>query len=324
MIDLLQILCYDIFPLLFFMGAGAVLDAKFKLELATYSKLVIWVVLPSFIFYSMVQYRPSADALRILAAGVLLILGMLLLAFLTAPLLSIGRACRRVFAACAAYSNAGNIGTALIVFIYSHAPYSSGNETPYLVEAQGTMVLLLILMNIAANLFGACQIHGSLPSPAASLRFFLRMPALYAVLAGLLLPLTGISLTHTFIWPVFHHFSSAFIVMVTIIAGIQLHRSRFRRPGAAVLLAAAEKLLAAPALALLIIALFGSFSPIEAQVFLIYAAIPSSFTIILYAGEYENNSNFAAGAVITATALGILTMPLIIYGARLLFPAAAV
>lgn len=320
--EIFQILCNDILPLLFFIGAGYWLDSSFKLDLNTYNKLVIWVVLPCFMFYSMAQYEPDRDSLFIIPAEILLLVVMACISWATARFFHLESRARTVFQAASTYSNAGNIGIALILFIYSHAPYAADGETPFLAEARGTVVLLMILMNIAVNLFGACQIGAHSVSPMSVIRFLIRMPALYAVILGLLVQYFSISLTHTFIWPVLHHSSGAFIVLVTMIVGAHLHRSHMHRPTPAVLFSSFQKLILSPLLAFGIITLFGRFSATEAQVFLIASAIPPSFTIVMYAAEYKNQSDLAAQSVLVSTFLGIITMTAVIYLARILYPVA--
>ncbi len=318
--EIFQILCYDILPLLFFIGAGYWLDGAFKLDLNTYNKLVIWVVLPCFMFFSMVQYQPSEDTIFIIPAFILLLVLMAAISWATSHFFGMDTGKRSVFQAVSTYSNAGNIGIALILFIYTHAPYVSGEEMPYLDDARGTIVLLMILMNIAVNLFGACQISHHAVTPLSFLRFVVKIPALYAVIGGFLVQYFQISFEHTFLWPVLHHFSGAFIVLVTIIVGAHLHRAKVRRPNASVLFSSFQKLIVTPCLSLLIITLFGSFTPTEAQVFFIASAIPPSFTIVMYAAEYENHSDFAAQSVLVSTFLSIITLTAVIYLARTIFP----
>lgn len=319
--DILHILVNDILPLFLFIAAGYFLDSKFTLDLNTYNKLVIWVILPSFILYSMVQYRPDMSSLILIPAFIILLLLMLLIARATAPLLGVTGERRAVYQAVSAYSNAGNIGIVLIVFIYSHAPFLSGGEAPFLDEARSSVVLILILMNIAVNLFGACQIRAAMPSAGAFLSYLFRMPALYAALLGSFIEYTGFPLQSTFLWPALHHFSGAYIVMITVIVGAQLHRSKLHRPTAAVLAAASQKLLLAPFLAWCIIEAAGCFTPVQAQVFLITASIPPSFTIVMYAAEYKNHSWFAAQSVLASTFLGVITMTAVIFAAQILYPA---
>lgn len=319
--DILQILSYDILPLLLFIGAGYLLDSRFHLDLNTYNKIIIHVILPCFIFYSMVQFRPDWSSFFLLPAFVVLLAASWLLSRAMAALLGVTGPRRAVYQAVATYSNAGNIGTVLIVFIFSHVPYLADGETPWLDEARGTVILLLILMNIAVNLFGACQIHAAQVSARSVAAYAARLPALYAILAGMLVQSLGLSLESTFLWPVLHHFSGAFIVMISIIVGAHVHRGRLHKPSPAILAAAAQKLIAAPLIAWGIIEAAGCFSPVEAQVFLITAAIPPSFTTVMYAAESKNHSWFAAQAVLVSTFLAIITMTAVIYAARLLYPA---
>ena len=48
----LQIIFDNILPLLIFVGIGYVLDLRFKMDILSLNKLTFYIVLPSFIFYS--------------------------------------------------------------------------------------------------------------------------------------------------------------------------------------------------------------------------------------------------------------------------------
>ena len=80
------------------------------------------------------------------------------------------------------------------------------------------------------------------------------------------------------------------------------------------------KLILSPLLALLLIPLFGTFSPIASQVFLIYAAIPSSIMLVLYGAEYREHPALLTQAVILSILASVFTLPLVIYLAGMLFP----
>lgn len=70
---LLEILWNDLFPLFVFIGCGWFLDSKFKLDISTYTKLTIYVVLPCFVFFSMYKYQPTPADLVLLPAGLILL-----------------------------------------------------------------------------------------------------------------------------------------------------------------------------------------------------------------------------------------------------------
>ena len=317
--SVLSILCYDVLPLLFFIAAGFWLDTKFRIDLATFNKLVIYVVLPSFIFFSMVQYRPGAEAWQLVLAEIGLLVTMSAISFFVARLLRLGNGESSIFRAACTYSNAGNIGSALTVFIYSHAPYATDGDAPYLSEAMGDVILLMILLNIAVNIVAAARIRSAHVSGKALFSYIYKMPALYAAIAGLCFQSTGYDLSDTPLWPVLEHFSGAFIVLVTLIVGINLHRAKIRRPTGTVLVSTAMKLLVAPTVAYAILTCAG-FSPVASQIFFIVSSIPASFTIVMYAAEYGNHPDFAAQITLTNTIASLLSMTGAIYLARILFP----
>ena len=118
----LQILWNDILPLIVFLAAGWFMDSKFKLDLNTYAKLVTRVVLPAFIFYSMYLYRPDAATAILLPAGIALLLADSAAAYLIAKALGFTGDEKNTFRALSTLSNAGQIGIALILMIFSHSP----------------------------------------------------------------------------------------------------------------------------------------------------------------------------------------------------------
>lgn len=165
--------------------------------------------------------------------------------------------------------------------IFSHPPYASDGAAPYLDEARGAIVLLLILMNIAINTVGASLLGAKGNSLSSTVKFIISMPAVYAIFAAAAVRMGGIALEQTFLWPVLSHFTGAFIILTTITAGAQLHRTPIGKPDLFTIGTSINKLFLSPLIAFAIIMLAGVFTPVTAQVFFIYAAVPSSFSLIL-------------------------------------------
>lgn len=297
------------------------MDAKFKLDLNTYAKLVTRVVLPAFIFYTMYLYRPDAAATLLLPAGVALLLTDSALAFLAAKIFGFKGKKGAAFRALSTFSNAGQIGIALILMIFSHPPYTPGGDAPYLDEARGAIVLLLILMNIAINTAGASLLGDKGNTLFSTLKFIISMPAVYAILAAAAVRMSGLTLEHTFLWPVLSHFTGAFIILTTITAGAQLHRSPLGKPDAFILGASLNKLILSPLVALAIIMGTGVFTPVAAQIFFIYAAVPSSFSLILFSVDYDCCPQRVAQAILYSSFFGLVTLTAAILLAQYLFPA---
>lgn len=322
MMILLSILWNDILPLFVFIGAGWFLDSKFKIHISTYSRLTVMVVLPCFIFYSLYQYSGGSGELMAALAAILLLVLQYLLSAGVGKCLHLGNR-EGAFRAVSSFSNSGHIGAALVMLIYTHPPFAEGSSHPYVAEALGTMAVLMIVMNMAVNVLGAALIRSGCASFSDFLRYLLKMPALYAAILAVLVRMAGIPLEHTFLWPVLQHFNGAFIVLITVTIGLELHRSHLRKPDGAMAAAAILKLLVSPLLALGIMALFSAFlpvSPVAKQVFFLYAAIPSSMALIIYSVEYKNHPDFVTGSVLFNTVAGALTVTGAIYLSRILFP----
>lgn len=322
MMILLSILWNDILPLFVFIGAGWFLDSKFKIQISTYSRLTVMVVLPCFIFYSLYRYSGGTGEMAAALAAILLLVLQYLLSAGVGKCLHLGNK-EGAFRAVSSFSNSGHIGAALVMLIYTHPPFAEGSSHPYVAEALGTMAVLMIVMNMAVNVPGAALIRSGGVSLSGFLRYLLKMPALYAAILAVLVRMAGIPLEHTFLWPVLQHFNGAFIVLITVTIGLELHRSHLRKPDGAMAAAAILKLLVSPLLALGIMALFSAFlpvSPVAKQVFFLYAAIPSSMALIIYSVEYKNHPDFVTGSVLFNTVAGALTVTGAIYLSRILFP----
>ena len=317
---LLEILWNDIFPLFVFIGCGWFLDSKFKLDISTYTKLTIYVVLPCFVFFSMYKYQPTPADLALLPAGLIL----LALSYVISQGIShffTGNPIKRSdFSAVSTFSNAGHLGAALVVLVFSHAPFALSGETPCLDEAMGNMALLMILMNIAANTWGAALIRRDKESLKNLFLMILKAPVLYAALLAVLIRVSGFSLEGTFVYPVLHHFTGAFIVLTAVTTGVMIRRSHCFTVSKDILLPALVKLLVSPLLALGLLAVFPSMDDLAKEILLLFAAIPCAMDFSMVGTTSAQKSIFQR-SLMTQMSLSILTLPLVIFLCRLFFPA---
>ena len=113
MMMFLQILMNDILPLLIFIGIGFVLDSRFKIDLNTYNKLTVYVILPSFVFYSIYEFDMDLSMIPLLTAGILLIILQFLLSYGESKVFGIKSDKREIFLLLhQLFPNTGNIGIA--------------------------------------------------------------------------------------------------------------------------------------------------------------------------------------------------------------------
>ena len=101
----------------------------------------------------------------------------------------------------------------------------------------------------------------------------------------------------------------------------QLHRTPIGRPDLFTIGTSINKLFLSPLIAFAIIMLAGVFTPVTAQVFFIYAAVPSSFSLILFAVDYNCCPHRVAKSILYSSAFGLVTLTCAIRLAQYLFPA---
>ncbi len=314
-----DIIWNDILPLFAFIAAGLFLDTKFKIDIGTYSKLNVWVVLPSFVYYNMVQFDGSIEEMWVLPALALLLVLTYSVSFLYGHFF-VEEGNRRGFRAISTFPNSGHIGVALVIMIYSHPPFGDAINQPLLSTAMGTMIILMLASNLLVNTVGAAMMTDGHGTVREFLKFMIKMPSLYAVLLAIITKMMDFPVEHTFLWPVLEHFNGAFVILTTVTVGIQLHRSSWGKLDKFSVGSFFIKCILAPLIALLAMEIVPPSGPVAAQVFFIYAAVPSSIALVIYSVEYNKNPSPIVQSVLLNTLLGVISMTTVIYVSHLLFP----
>lgn len=320
----LQIITDNILPLLIFVAIGYSMDCKFRLDVNSLTKLTFYIILPCFIFYSIcvADIDFSLFHVFLLAMAIMILLGVL--GTLTAKIRNWDSSKKEAFKNGTMFSNAGNIGIALIALVFSNAPYITGGQTPYLAEAGAASTIILVQMNMFQNTLGLYQAGKGTLSPHDALMVVLRMPVIYTLAAAFIVKLLHLDLTGTFIWPILQNCSSALVAIVMMALGMQIHRSKISFGDPDAWIACFVRLILGPACAWTLIniwALTGHpFSPIVSQTIFIMASVPAPVNSVLYAVEFHNHEDFATEIVMMTTFLSCITMTGAIYAARLLFP----
>ena len=282
----LQIISDNIVPLLVFVAIGYLLDLRYHLDVISLNKLTFFVVLPSFIFYSI--YVAEID---------MTLLNVFLMAFV------------QMF---------------LIALVFGNAPYVIDGETPYLAQASACATILLVQMNMTLNTLGLYQAGKGKLTPRDAISVIFHMPVIYTLVAVFTIKFSGFDMTQVFLWPVFENCANALVSIVMLALGIQIHRSTIVFRDIDAWVGCTIRLVIAPLLAyllLLVSDLAGlHLSPVLKQTILIMASVPGAVNSVLYAVEFHNFEDFATELVMMSTFLSCITMTGVIYLARVLFP----
>jgi predicted permease len=319
MATFVYILSNNIIPIFTIITLGYLLSRKFNLNIFTLSKLCFFLFVPAFMFVSLYTTELKLDMLMVLVYIILYLMVNGLLAKAVAVFRRYDVSMMNAFRNSIMFNNSGNIGVSLITLVFSSAPYAVDGKLPYLEEALAAQIIILMVMNITSNTLGFYFAGKAKMSLKDSLRQIFTMPSIYVVPLALLLNLMRIDITASPVWNALVYIKGGLVPMALITLGVQLSRTKFNFGSIDVYIAVFTRLILGPALAFIMIMLFG-FTGVVAQTALIACSVPTAVNTALIAVECDNNQDFAAQAVMMSTIFSAVTLTLSIYAAGVLFP----
>jgi predicted permease len=295
-------------PIFLIVGAGWLMDRKFKLHLETLVKLNIYLMVPAFIFTRVVSAElGGTEALRI-AGFTLSTIALMFVGSVVA-----GRLCRmetrgrQALSLASMFYNCGNYGLPLVTLAFGS-------------YAAAVQIFVLATMNISTYTVGLflAQSRGESPgSHRKALMKMLRQPTLYAMAAGLICRGLGVRVQEwIWLWTPFDLIQAGLIGFALVTLGVQMSQTKpapFRAPlWSAILL----RLVISPALAVLLVMAFGFSREVSASLILA-AAAPTAVNTALLAHEFGGDVSFATSAVYYSTLISLITTPALVYVLKL-------
>lgn len=286
-------------PIFAQIGAGYWLQKRFKLDTATLSKIQFYILVPAVTFTSLCNTHLDANLLTgIVLCNVVLFALLLILTVGCARFGKVAPQQQRAFYNSVCLYNSGNYCIPLIQLLYG---------TPFSYTIQ---IIIMLIQSVVTNTFGVFNTAAQNRKPGVALRSVLHMPMTQAMLLAILVRLLELPVWKPIMLSL-DVLSHAMVPLALITLGAQLANTRIKLAAAAVYLSAALRLLAAPALAWLLVWLWG-IQGVAAQVIIICSAAPSAVNTVLLAIEFGGDAEFASQSVLASTALSALTVPLVI------------
>ncbi|MEE3452547.1 AEC family transporter [Dialister sp.] len=320
----LQIISDNILPLLVFVLIGYLLDRKYKMDVASFTKLTFFIVLPCFIFYSIYVAKIDMSMLHVFLISFVVMVCIGILATIVGRMRGFSSSKIEAFKNGTMFSNNGNIGIALIALVFSNAPYIVDGKTPYLAVASAAATMMLVQMNMFLNTLGLYQAGKGRLTPRDALSVVFHMPVIYTLVAVFSIKYSGFDMSTTFVWPILQNSAAALVAIVMVALGMQIHRSKLSFSDPDAWLGCALRLIGGPVMAYILIRVWGffgiTFEPTISQTILIMCSVPAAVNSVLYAVEFHNCEDFATELVMMSTFLSCITMTGTIYLARVLFP----
>jgi len=314
-----HILSHNIIPIFILIGLGFILSKKFTLHIPSLSKLLFYLIMPSFIFVNLYEAILKIDMLKIFFCGVLLLIANDILGRIVSRIRNYDVGLTNAFKNSIMFNNSGNIGLSLIILIFSSAPFVVEGKTPYLSEAITTQLMILVLQNISSNTIGFFNAGRATMTAKDSLLKVFAMPAIYAIPTVFLLKYLEFDMTQTALWPALVYLKNGLVPLSLLTLGAQLAKTTFDFRNVEVHLSVFSRLIIGPLLAILFIYIMG-FHGIVAQTILIAYSVPTAVNTALIAVECDSCQDFASQAVMVSTIFSAVTLTLAIYLARIIFP----
>jgi predicted permease len=300
---LLTTFANNILPILLISAAGFLLGKTLSVDSRSLGRVVFYIFSPILVFNLLTHTElDSADIFTTMGytAAICLLVG--LLAFLFGTFFRLERPVLMAVMLTAAFGNTGNYGLPLVSFAFGEQALAFA--TLYFVTTS-------ILFNTAGVLIASL---GHMDLKSAALGLF-RVPTVYAVLLAAMLNrfhlVLPVPLDRTIGLA-----ANASIPVMIVLLGLELSRVQWSHSLRALGLGTVLRLLAGPAIGLLLAIPFGLQGPAR-QGSVIEAAMPAAVTNTVLASEYGLDTSLVTAIVFIGTLLSPLTLtPLLVYLAR--------
>jgi predicted permease len=294
----LTIIVNIILPIFILIGVGVLVDRFFDLDLPTLSKLNFYVFVPALILIKTLDAKLSPALFGTVALFTALhLVIMFALGWLLFGLPRF-RAQQPVLTLATIFSNAGNYGIPLATLAFG---------------AQGASVMAIVVMvqNLVTFTAGLWVMDAGRSNWRSVLVGFLKVPVVWAVAVALILITLKLDLPAPIRDPM-TYLSDGLIPVALITLGVQLSRSRMGAQLKRVSLVVAIRLLAAPLLALAMVAVWSFVAPGSlagvGPVLIIAAGMPVAVNVYILSMEYQRDSDLASQLIFLSTLISALTL----------------
>jgi malate permease and related proteins len=293
-----SIFASDIVPIFVVAVVGFILARRFGASVKTLSTVAFNSLSPCLVFNQLVTAQVSgSQSLRVAAFCVLLTIAIGLVARLTSMPLRLDRMTLSSFLLVAMFSNSGNYALPVVLFAFGREALSFASV--YFV----TSAILIY----TAGILVAASGHGSIRLALARL---LKVPAIYAVTAAVLVLSTHATVPAAVMRPV-GLLSDAAIPIMLLVLGMQLERAVVPKHPLAVAAAVVLSLVVAPSIAFGLTWLLG-LTGAARQAAIIEASMPAAVITTVLALEFDLDAAFSTSVVFFTTLLSPITLVLLI------------
>ncbi len=292
----------NLLPILLCAGTGFVLGRTIRPDIKTASHLAFFIFSPCLVFVSLTHVAiPAAEfsRLALFTVAVTLVIGAC--AFLTGKVLRVERHLLVSLMVSSMFVNGGNYGLAATKFAFGE-------------QALARAMVCFVSGTVAIYTLGVLlSSMGKLPVWDA-FRQLLKVPAVYSILAALLVLRTNIRVP-LFVDRSVTLLGDASIPLMLVILGLQIAQARIWPRGRLRLISSAAFLqLVMTPLVSLLVAHFMGMTGVSRQAAVLISSMPAAVVTTVLAVQYDLDGALVSGTVVITTLLSPITLaPLIAY-----------
>lgn len=274
---------------------GFIVGRTLPVQRSTLSQLVLYILSPALVVDSLYRTELSFSSSSKLLVGFALTSGSIYgMVWFISRISSLDSSLSRAVTAIVMFPNNGNMGLPVVTFALGAAGLDRA-----IIYMLGSSFLMFC--------FGPAIIQGK--GIIQGLKLTLRLPLVWAILAGISLRLFSITLP----WGLdkgIQQLGAAAIPIALILLGIQLSETRFQ-PGIKEIIAAIARLSIAPLIAYLIGVIL-QLETLDLQVLVLQSAMPTAVNSFVIVSEFGGDKDLVARAIVTSSIMSFITLPILL------------
>jgi len=285
----MQVIIQTVIPIFSIILVGYIIGKLKKIDVQRFINLIVYIAAPCLIFSSIATSDINlTDFTSIAVAALAIILFMVTFACLT---LKLTRSDKKGLYLPMVFGNTSYVGYPVALFAFG-------------VDGLSRAVVFDMINSILIFSLGIYIVHHR-----NELQEVFKVPLLYAVVIGLVVNLSKITIPQVLFLPI-EMVGLVTIPLVLLVLGYKLTEIKIST-AKIVLLASAFRILGGFLVALMIVNLL-SLDGLVKDIILLQAAMPSAVMSMILAAKYQRDASLVASVVCITTLLSILSIPLIL------------
>jgi predicted permease len=287
-----------VLPIFLVAGLGSLFQRALRPQTSALNQLALYVLMPCLVFTSLLNINfDGPELLQIGTFSLLLTCSMLLVAAVLARFLRLDRVMVHAFMLTVAFPNLGNYGLSVALLAYGDAGLA-------------VAVVMFAVQTVYGSTLAMFLASSSSASLSQSIRQVFRLPVIYAVIAALVVKLSGITLP-TFISSAIALPSKAAIPVMLLVLGMHIASTRRIEQPAIVGVAVVTRLIVGVLLGVVLTQLLGV-QGVTREILVVGSAMPTAVFTIVMSTQFDARPRFVGDVVLASTLASIVTLTIVL------------